>query len=183
MTDNAGPFLDGKFTFRGFSLGASSRSLFRHFSINVNRPTFPVACAKANTTSCGRIKRYSRIVNGNSNICAKKIPTWQVVVSVTPQTILWIPSTQTLSSMIVFEERFEISNTLRSPDSFDQTIRCKWNQTYWSISLAFFASLYLYRNGWLFRVSIWGVAPRDIVSRKMGVAQGRCVSINCRDFL
>jgi len=62
-------------TLSGCSWGARSLSLFLHLSIKVNLPVFPVAWASAYTTS------------------------WHVVFSVTPQTILWMPSTHTLSSI------------------------------------------------------------------------------------
>ena len=42
------------FTFNGCSWGARSLSLFRHLSIRVNRPVFPVAWARAYTTSWNR---------------------------------------------------------------------------------------------------------------------------------
>lgn len=60
----------------GLSCGARWRSVSRHFSTRVYLPVRPIACARAITTS------------------------WQVVASVTPQTTLWTPSTQTLSSML-----------------------------------------------------------------------------------
>jgi len=63
-------------TFSGCSWGARSLSLFLHLSIRVNLPVFPVAWASAYTTS------------------------WQVVLSVTPQTILWMPSTHTFNSIL-----------------------------------------------------------------------------------
>lgn len=54
---------------------SSYLSLFLHFSIRVNLPVWFVATAKARTTSL------------------------HVVLALTPQTTLWIPSTQTFNSM------------------------------------------------------------------------------------
>lgn len=99
-------------TFKGCSCGARSLSLFLHLSISVNRPVFPVAWAKAYTTSYKHKKLFKLCnlsfatpknkfeVSNWVQITINDFFTWQVVFSVTPQTILWIPSTQTFSSIV-----------------------------------------------------------------------------------
>ena len=61
-------------TFRGCSCGAKSLSLLRQLSMRVNRPVFPVAWARAYTTS------YEK--EGNKRCNSRKSPAWLSINSV-----------------------------------------------------------------------------------------------------
>ena len=61
-------------TFRGCSCGAKSLSLLRQLSMRVNRPVFPVAWARAYTTSCEK--------EGNKRCNSRKSPAWLSINSV-----------------------------------------------------------------------------------------------------